>query len=226
MSIVENITVIKNEIADAALRAGRQPNEVKIIAVTKNVAAAKAQEAVRAGLTDLGENRVQELQNKFSEVTGARWHLIGHLQSNKVKYIVDKVDLIHSLDRWSLALEIDRRAREAGKVLSALVQVNVAKETTKFGLYVNEVKDFVTEAATLRGIYIRGLMTIAPLVQDPEEVRPVFRQLRQIAEDLKEIPGIKMEHLSMGMTNDYRIAVEEGATMVRIGTAIFGRREI
>ncbi|SHE56587.1 YggS family pyridoxal phosphate-dependent enzyme [Desulforamulus putei] len=224
MSVAENLARIQKQIVISALKAGRNPASVRLIAVTKNVSAARAMESVAAGVADLGENRVQELCNKYPAVAGARWHMIGHLQSNKVKYIIGKVTLVHSLDRWSLALEINRRSQEAGLVTPVLVQVNVAGESTKFGLPVDEVTDFVTEAAGLPGVSIQGLMTIAPLVENPEEVRPVFRRLKQMAEGLKEIPGVKMEQLSMGMTNDFQVAVEEGSTMVRIGTAIFGSR--
>ncbi|GAB6158917.1 YggS family pyridoxal phosphate-dependent enzyme [Desulfotomaculum varum] len=225
MSIEANLAVIQKQIMASALKANRDPASVKLIAVTKNVSAAGAMAAVAAGVADLGENRVQELCQKYPVVTGARWHMIGHLQSNKVKSVVGKVTLVHSLDRWSLALELDRRSQEAGLITPVLVQVNVAGEATKFGLPVDEVADFVAEAATLPGISIRGLMTIAPLVKDPEEVRPVFRQLRQMAVQLKAVPRVKMEQLSMGMTNDFQVAVEEGSTMVRIGTAIFGSRQ-
>lgn len=225
MSVAENLALIKQEIATAAMRVGRDPGSVKVIAVTKNVSAAKARESVAAGVVDLGENRVQELQNKYPEVEGVSWHLIGHLQTNKVKYMIDKVALAHSLDRWSLALELDQRARQIEKVIPVLVQVNVAEEESKFGLHVNEVKDFITEAAQLKGISIEGLMTIAPFVDNPEEVRPVFKQLKQMAVSFNNIPGVKMEQLSMGMTNDYKVAIEEGSTMVRIGTAIFGERQ-
>ncbi|ABO49251.1 alanine racemase domain protein [Desulforamulus reducens MI-1] len=226
MSIAENISVIKGKIIESALRAGRDPASVRLIAVTKTVSADKARECIDAGVGDLGENRVQEFRNKLPEVPGARWHLIGHLQTNKVKYITGEVTLLHSLDRWSLAEEIHKRSLEAGIVTPALVQVNVAGEETKFGMAVQEVRDFITEVAGLSGISIQGLMTIAPLVENPEEVRPVFRQLRELATDLQEVPGVKMEQLSMGMTNDYQVAIEEGATLVRIGTAIFGSRRL
>ncbi len=225
MSINQNITLIKEQIARSAEKAGRNPNDIKLIAVSKNMTADKAREAVAAGLVDLGENRVQELMDKHPLVEGAHWHLIGHLQTNKVKYIVGKVVMVHSLDRWSLALELDRRAREAGIIIPTLVQVNVAGEETKFGLAVPEVREFITEAATLPGISIRGLMTIAPYVENPEEVRPVFKQLRNISYGLREIPGVRMEQLSMGMSNDFAVALEEGSTMIRIGTAIFGSRK-
>lgn len=225
MSIAENIKAIESQIMQAVLRSNRDPETVTLIGVTKNITEKQVQEAVAAGLSDLGENRVQELQKKHQLVEGARWHLIGHLQSNKVKYIIDKVQLIHSLDRWSLALELDRRAKESLRIIPVLVQVNVAGEATKFGLDVQETYDFVSELSNLKGISVQGLMTIAPYVEDPEEVRPVFRQLRHLSDFLRNIPGVHMEQLSMGMTNDFQVAIEEGATMVRIGTAIFGYRD-
>lgn len=225
MSIADNLMAVQKEVAGAALKAGRDPGSVQIIAVTKNVAVERAREAAAAGFLHLGENRVQELQHKAPLIPGVRWHLIGHLQSNKVKYMIDKVHLVHSLDRWSLAVELDRRAREQDRVMPVLVQVNVAGEETKFGLQVSEVWDFIMDVADLKGIQIQGLMTIAPLVENPEEIRPVFREAKRIFDRLQEIPRVKMEQLSMGMTNDYSVAIEEGATMVRIGTAIFGRRE-
>ncbi|MDO7787964.1 YggS family pyridoxal phosphate-dependent enzyme [Desulforamulus aquiferis] len=225
MGIAENVIEIQREMDQTSLKCKRNPEMVTLIGVTKNITADKASQAVRAGILDLGENRVQELQNKHPLIQGVRWHFIGHLQSNKVKYIIDKVHLIHSLDRWSLALEIDRRAREINRVVPVLIQVNVANEATKFGLEVQETYDFVTEVSGLKGISVQGLMTIAPFVEDPEEVRPVFKQLKDLSGHLKNIPGVQMEQLSMGMTNDYRVAIEEGSTMVRIGTAIFGYRD-
>lgn len=224
MSIADNLATIKQQMIASALKVGRNPSEVSLIAVTKTVSVARANECVAAGVPDLGENRVQELQNKFPEVSGARWHLIGHLQTNKVKYIIGQAALIHSLDRWTLAEEIDKKSQAAGIVTPVLVQVNVAGEATKFGLAPQEVRDFVAEAAGLSGMAIQGLMTIAPFVANPEEVRPVFRQLKEIAHDLQDIPRVRMDQLSMGMTNDYTVAIEEGATMIRIGTAIFGSR--
>lgn len=224
MRIADNLSTIKQQILDSALKAGRNPVEVSLIAVTKNVSAARANECIAAGIFDLGENRVQELQNKLPEVPEARWHLIGHLQTNKVKHIIGRVALVHSLDRWTLAEEIDKKSQAAGIVTPVLVQVNVAGEETKFGLELQEARDFVAEAAGLSGIAIQGLMTIAPFVTNPEEVRPVFRQLKGLAHDLQDIPGVRMDQLSMGMTNDYKVAIEEGATLIRIGTAIFGSR--
>lgn len=224
MNIANNLNLIRKQILSSTLKAGRTPGSVSLIAVTKNFSAEHAKACVQAGVMDLGENRVQELREKIPEVTGARWHLIGHLQTNKVKYIIGQVSLVHSLDRWSLAMEIDNKSRALGLITPVLVQVNVAGEETKFGLSMAEAEDFVTAAAELKGINVRGLMTIAPFAEDPEEVRPVFRRLRELSEEFKEIPGVKMEHLSMGMSHDFHVAIEEGSTMVRLGTAIFGSR--
>jgi len=198
------------------------------LAVTKTVEPSRINEAVKLGITAIGENRVQEIMSKFDQVDpGVSWHLIGHLQTNKVKYIIDKVSLIHSLDSISLAKEINKRAEKFGRSMSVLVQVNVADEDTKFGLPPEDTINFIKEVSPLPYLNIRGLMTIGPLTEDPEEVRPVFRRLRELKEEIShmKLPGVKMDYLSMGMTNDYRIAVEEGANIVRIGSAIFGSRK-
>lgn len=225
--IAENLEKVRKKIEAAAQRAGRDPAEIKLVAVTKTVEVPQIEEAIAAGITAIGENRVQELRKKYPEVTlPVEWHLIGHLQTNKVKYIVDKVDLVHSLDRFSLAQEIAKRAQQAGRIMPVLVQVNVAQEETKFGLRVEETEEFIRRVSELEGIKIQGLMTIAPYVEDPEEVRPVFRKLKELSEEIqdKAIPKVEMKYLSMGMSNDYEVAIEEGANLVRIGTAIFGER--
>ncbi len=222
----ENIARLRGQVLAAAVKAGRNPADIKIIAVTKNVPEERMLEALREGITELGENRVQDLlakQPRFGP--GVHWHLIGHLQTNKVKSVVGRVDLIHSLDSWRLACELDRRSREAGLVSEVLVQVNVSGEKSKHGLDPTEVPDFIRSGLDLAGISVRGLMTIAPLVDDPEEVRPVFRDLKRLFDSIRlSIPAVSMTYLSMGMTNDYRVAVEEGANMLRVGTAIFSGR--
>lgn len=225
--IVQNIMQIRNRIAIAAQKAGTNPEAVKMIAVTKTVDLPQMLEAIEAGITALGENRVQELTRKYPQLTKpVEWHMIGHLQTNKVKYIIDKVALIHSVDRLALAREIAQRALQAGKTLSVLVQVNIAEETSKHGLKVAEVKPFIKEIASLHNLKVQGLMTMAPYVQNPEETRPVFRKLRLLKEELEQEAwsGTEMRYLSMGMTNDFEVAVEEGANLIRIGTGIFGRR--
>lgn len=222
-----NINDVLGDIRQAAARSGRDAAEIGIVAVTKTVPAENVREAVSAGLRILGENRVQELIAKYPLVEGAEWHLIGHLQRNKVKYITDKVSLIHSLDSAALAEEIDRRMTSMGRIMDVLVQVNIAEDPKKHGIKANQVIDFVEAAAQLQGIRIKGLMTIGPYVSDPGEIRPVFRELRKLAENVKkmDLPGVDMRHLSMGMSNDYIVAIEEGATLVRIGSAIFGTRK-
>ncbi|OUM96553.1 MAG: YggS family pyridoxal phosphate enzyme [Firmicutes bacterium ZCTH02-B6] len=226
-NFAENLARIRGRISAAAERVGRDPADVTLIAVTKNVDAATVQQAVAAGVADIGENRVQEARAKFPFLpAGVRRHMIGHLQTNKVKQCLELFDVIHSLDRWSLAEAVSRRAQALGTVVPVLVQVNVAGEETKHGLAPGEVLSFVRMVAELPGLAIRGLMTMAPLVDDPEAARPVFRELRRLADQVADagIRGVSMEWLSMGMSNDFEMAVEEGATMVRIGTSLFGPR--
>ncbi len=180
-----------------------------------------------AGITDIGENRVQELCSKYEILDNScNWHLIGHLQTNKVKYVIDKVRLIHSVDSIKLAREIDRQAAKAGKTVDVLIQVNVANEEMKYGIAPEEVYDFLTEASGLGNIKVKGLMTIAPFAQDMGDIRPIFRRMRKIYIDMRNenIDNISMEFLSMGMSNDFETAIEEGSNMVRIGTAIFSKR--
>mgnify|MGYP001443791936 FL=1 len=229
--IKENIEVIRKRIEKAAIKAGRNPSDIKLIAVTKNVEPQNIIEAIEAGVVDFGENRVQELLNKANIIEeksdkNIKWHMIGHLQTNKVKYIVDKITMIHSLDSLKLAQEIDRKAQKLGKTIDVLIQVNIAEEVTKFGLKKYEVLDFVQMAGSLKNIKVKGLMTIAPFAENPEQVRFVFSGLRKIFIDIcrKNINNIDMKYLSMGMSNDFEIAIEEGANIVRIGTAIFGKR--
>lgn len=227
MDIEKNIQEVKEKIARAAQRAGRDPREVTLVAVTKTVSAELARRAYDYGIKTLGENRVQELQKKYPELpSDTRWHMIGHLQTNKVKYIIDKITLLHSLDRMSLAEEVSRRADKQGLTVPSLVEVNVSGEESKFGLSPREVVEFIKTVDCLPGLQVRGLMTVAPYTANPEEVRPVFRELKALAEKIsREVAGVNMDYLSMGMTNDYEIAVEEGANIIRIGTAIFGARK-
>ena len=187
----------------------------------------KINEAISLGIKDIGENRVQELTKKYDIIgDNVNYHLIGHLQSNKVKYIIDKVELIHSLDRMSLAKELDKRAKQNNLVIDTLVQVNVAEEDSKFGLKMEEVIPFIEEISKYKNIKIRGLMTIAPYAENPEDIRWVFRDLRKLSQTIQDkgYEHANMEILSMGMTNDYIVAIEEGSNMVRIGTGLFGKR--
>ena len=227
-NIRENIESIRKRIADAAKRAGRDADEIKLIAVTKTVDVDKVEEAIAAGALDAGENKPQELARKY-EVLGdkIRWHQIGSLQTNKVKYIIDKVCMIHSLDREGLAEEIDKRASKIGRVIDCLVQVNISGEESKHGMSREEVEPFVRLVAEkYPNIKIKGLMTMAPFDAERDEIKKVFRDLKVLSDEINNmnIGNVEMKELSMGMTNDFEIAVEEGATMVRVGTAIFGKR--
>lgn len=182
---------------------------------------------MKLGISDIGESKVQEIQRKYEHIDGNfNLHMIGHLQSNKVKYIIDKVALIHSLDRLSLATELNKRAEEKNIFINTLVQVNIAEEESKHGLKIDKVFDFITEVSKLKNVKIMGLMTMAPYFEDPEESRFVFRRLKELSQEIeaKEFSGVKMKYLSMGMTNDFEVAIEEGANMVRVGSGIFGER--
>ena len=226
-TIAENIESIQKEKAEAAERAGRNPEDVLLCAVTKTHTAEEINEAIRAGVTDIGENKVQEILDKYDKVLPVRWHMIGHLQTNKVKYIIDKVCLIHSVDSFRLAEEINRRAAQHGIVMDILVQVNAACDEAKFGVDMDAAEILVREILeNCSSIRVRGLMTIAPYVEDPEENREYFRKIRQLSVDIKRknIDNVSMDVLSMGMTGDYMVAIEEGSTMVRVGTGIFGAR--
>lgn len=225
--IKDNIDSIRNNIEDVCKKLGKDPTCVTIIAVTKTVDPERINYAVKCGMKDLGENKVQEVMAKYENVEGnVNWHLIGHLQTNKVKYIIDKVALIHSVDSIGLAEEIGRRAVKAGMEKDVLVQVNVAQEDTKFGIEYKDTEAFVKQLSEISGIRVKGLMTIAPYSEDPEQVRPVFRRLKEMFDTLSaaNISNTEMKYLSMGMTNDYKVAIEEGSNMVRVGTGIFGAR--
>lgn len=215
--------------ADASLKGtGRSLEDIVVIAVTKTVPADTVQDAVEAGFVHLGENRVQELLLKSSHIRGAvYWHLIGSLQRNKVKYILDKADLIHSLDSLRLASEIQRLAAAEGRTVSALVQVNIGLESAKSGIDPKDLPQFLKALASYPSLEIQGLMAIPPYHPDPEAVRPYFRQMRDLydASGSDYGPNVQMRWLSMGMTHDYEIALSEGANMIRIGTGIFGARE-
>lgn len=226
--ISRNVARVRERIAAAAMRAGRNPDEVTLVAVTKGVGLDRVLEAVASGVTHIGENRVQEAEAKFPHLPpGVVRHMVGHLQRNKAKIAVRLFDLIHSLDSLRLAEELNRRALEAGRIMDVLVQVNVSGEPTKYGVSPEEVEALVKNMASLPGLRLRGLMTIAPIVEDPEQARPYFRRLRQLGDViLSAANDLKLERLelSMGMTDDFEVAVEEGATIVRIGRAIFGSR--
>ncbi|MDO4491528.1 MAG: YggS family pyridoxal phosphate-dependent enzyme [Lachnospiraceae bacterium] len=224
----ENYNDVEKRIAAACQRAGRKREEVTLIAVSKTKPVEMIQEIYDLGQREFGENKVQELTAKYEVMPqDIQWHLIGHLQTNKVKYIVDKACLIHSVDSLKLAQTISKEAGKKGVVVPVLIEVNVAQEETKFGITTEETISLTEEIAALPNLTVKGLMTIAPYVEDPEENRPVFRKLRQLSVDItdKNINNVSMSVLSMGMTNDYETAIEEGATHVRVGTGIFGERD-
>lgn len=226
--IAENMKKVQDNIAQACHKAGRDSEEVTLIAVSKTKPIAMLQEAYRAGARDFGENKVQELMDKILMMPeDVRWHLIGHLQRNKVKYIVGKVFLIHSVDSLRLAEEISREAVKKQVEVNILVEVNIAMEESKFGIGESEAMELVENISKLPGIRIKGLMTIAPFVEDPEQNRGYFHKMKQLAVDImrKNVDNVSMDILSMGMTGDYMVAVEEGATYVRVGTGIFGERD-
>lgn len=226
--IRENYEEVCANIRKACERAGRDPKEVTLVCVSKTHPAAEVQECYDAGARIFGENKVQEMTGKMDELPDdIQWHMIGHLQRNKVKYIVGRVALIHSVDSYRLAEEINIQAKKKGIRVPVLIEVNYAGEETKFGVRPEDTEQLIRDIAErLDGIEVQGLMTSAPFTADPEEVRPVFRGMKELLVDInsKKIDNISMKTLSMGMTNDYIQAVEEGSTMVRVGTAIFGAR--
>lgn len=228
MELKKNIESVLERIEKASIWAGRNSNEIKLIAVTKNVHPDLINEAINYGLRDFGENRVQKLIEKIDNVNPiAHFHMIGHLQTNKVKYLVNKIDLIHSVDSIKLAKEINKRYSEKNSRIDALIQIHTAKEETKFGLLPEELENFLEQAAELKNIRFIGLMTIATLTDDETEIRRCFSLIRKLKENYSHFKSenIDLRELSMGMTSDFEIAIEEGSTIVRIGTAIFGERE-
>jgi pyridoxal phosphate enzyme (YggS family) len=227
MSIAANLASINQRISAAAHQAGRDPATVRLIAVSKTRPAIDVIEAFQAGQALFGENYIQELVPKLAEVSeGVEWHVIGHLQSNKVKYIAGQVALIHSVDRISLATEIDHQWGKRGKKCDILIQVNISGESTKSGTTEEGAIQLVRECALLPNIRVCGLMTMPPFFDDPEAARPFFAELRRLSEVIaaQNIAGVDMVELSMGMSGDFEAAIEEGATLVRVGTAIFGNR--
>lgn len=226
-NILANAEEVRQRVADAALRAGRDPAEVTIIAVTKTRTVDELEEALAAGFSHFGENRVQELKEKWAHFQGrVAWHLIGTLQTNKARVALEMADCIHSLDRDALAEELARQAQRYGVPARVLVQVNVSGEASKHGIAPEELPAFLQRISQRDCLQVEGLMTMAPLDPDPERARPHFRRLRELAEEMRELglPNVTLRHLSMGMSGDFQVAVEEGATLVRIGTAIFGAR--
>ena len=224
----EQLVNVQKEIEKACERGNRNREDVTLIAVSKTKPISTLKEAYDLGVRVFGENKVQELVDKYEALPkDIHWHMIGHLQRNKVKYIIDKVDCIHSVESVRLAETIEKAAAKHDRIIDVLVEVNVAGEDSKFGLAPSEVPAFIEEIAKFPHIRVKGLMTIAPFVDNPEENRPIFKVLRELSVDItkKNIDNVIMNVLSMGMTNDYQVAVEEGATMVRVGTGIFGERD-
>ena len=226
-SIKENLEHINEKIRVAAEKSGRKREDVLLLAVSKTVDVPRIKEAVELALVDLGENKPQEINRKYYEIENVRWHQIGHLQTNKVKYSIDKVCLIHSVDSMKLAEEINKRAAAKGIIMDVLVEINIAGEEAKHGVPLNEAEALAVEISSLENVRVKGLMTVAPFVEDPEENRKYFRQMKNLFVDIdkKSYNNIDMKYLSMGMTNDYEVAVEEGANIVRIGTGLFGARD-
>ena len=226
-SIGDNVRGVRERLRQAALAAGRQPDSVRLVAATKSVSVEAIREGLAAGLNILGENRLQEALPKIEILRGepVRWHFIGRLQRRKVRSVVGRFDLIHSVDTLELAREIHRRAKEAGYRQAVLLEVNIAEEATKAGFRPEELRSLVGELSQLSNMVVNGLMTIPPPTSNAEQARPYFRRLRELARELgRDVPGLSMDELSMGMSNDYVVAVEEGATLVRVGAAIFGAR--
>lgn len=225
--ILNNIKEVQKKIEDACIRANRDPKEVTLIAVSKTKPISDIKEAINAGMVDFGENKVQELSNKYDDLPkDLNWHMIGHLQRNKVKYLVGKVKLIHSVDSLRLAEQIENEFAKKNETVEILIEVNMAQEESKFGITAKETEDLIREISKFLHLKVVGLMTIAPYTENPESNRIYFKNMKQLSVDIaeKNIDNVTMSVLSMGMTGDYEVAIEEGATMVRVGTGIFGER--
>lgn len=228
MSIKSNFEYINGLKTTAAEKSGRSGEDVLLVAVTKLHTPAEINEAIDAGITDIGENKVQEIIDKFDDVKPVKWHLIGHLQTNKVKYIIDKVSMIHSVDSLKLAKEIDKRAGQHGLTMDILIQVNSALDERKFGVTTEETEELISQIlSACPNVRLKGLMCIAPYEENPDDARPYFAAVRKLYDKYSEEKNERMdfEFLSMGMTNDFQVAIEEGSNLIRVGTAIFGKRD-
>lgn len=227
MTVKDRYEIVVENIKKACERSGRNPEDITLISVTKTHGAELINEAIDAGAKDIGENKAQELCNKYDDVKPVRWHFIGHLQTNKVKTIVDKVVMIHSVDSDKLASEIDKRAKSSGVVMDILVEINIGMEDSKSGATEEEARDLIKKIRDeYQNLRVRGLMCVPPITDNPENSRRYFRKLKDIFESIKELSEDEsFDTLSMGMSGDYEVAIEEGATVVRVGTAIFGARE-
>jgi PLP dependent protein len=230
MPLKNNIENVRQKIATAAQKSGRNPQDIKLIAVTKTVPAEIVEQAIVAGVADIGENRVQEampkielLKQKYPQIT---WHMIGHLQRNKVRQSLELFDIIQSVDSQRLAQELDKKAQELNKVIPVLIEVNISGEASKNGVPADRTIDLIESFAGLKHIRVEGLMTIPPWSEDPEQARPYFKHLKNLFEQIKilKIPQVELKYLSMGMSDDFVVAIEEGANLVRVGRAIFGKR--
>ena len=229
MSIRENIDHIMKRIDVSCKKAGRNPKDITVLAVTKTVESDRAKKVFEEGINNLGENRVQELVKKYEELKGidVKWHMIGHLQKNKVKYIIDKNILIHSVESLSLAEEIDKRAKKHNLTKDVLIELNIGEEESKYGVSEKNIYDFLESMEKFENIRVLGLMTVAPFCENPEDVRWVFKTMKNIYNEIStmNLRNTEMKYLSMGMTNDFEVAIEEGSNIIRIGTAIFGARK-
>lgn len=226
--IKKNLEKVHDSIREAAEGCGRSEDEVLLVAVSKTRTPEEINTAIDAGVTDIGENKVQEIMDKYDAVKPVRWHMIGHLQTNKVKYIIDKVDMIHSVDSMKLAGEINKRAGAHGKVMDILVQINPANEESKFGVSIDEAGKLVEEILdSCENIRVRGLMSVAPIAEDPMDVKPYFDGVKAKYDELSKIdhPRLDFRYLSMGMSHDFPVAIAAGSNLVRVGSAIFGERD-
>ncbi len=226
--IVSNVMGIRQRMAAAAERCGRNHEDINLMAVSKTVPPERVHEAIKAGITWFGENYVQEAREKIPAVgQNVSWHMIGHLQTNKVKYVVHLFDWIHSVDRIELAKELDKRAAQNQRTLKVLLEVNVSGEVSKIGVEPSRVPELVRQISLMPNLDVQGLMTMPPFFENPEDARPYFIALRELRDKIasENIPGIQMKELSMGMTGDFEVAIEEGATIIRVGRAIFGERQ-
>lgn len=227
MTVKDRYEIVLENIKKACERSGRNPEDITLISVTKTHGTELINEAIDAGAKDIGENKAQELCNKYDDVKPVRWHFIGHLQTNKVKTIIDKVVMIHSVDSDKLASEIDKRAKSSGVVMDILVEINIGMEDSKSGATEEEARDLIKKIRDeYQNLRVRGLMCVPPITDNPENSRKYFKKLKDIFDSIKELSGDEsFDTLSMGMSGDYEVAIEEGATVVRVGTAIFGARE-
>lgn len=226
--IKKNLELINGQIKEAAVNCGRAEDDVLLVAVSKTRSPEEINIAIDAGVTDIGENKVQEIIDKYDAIKPVRWHMIGHLQTNKVKYIIDKVSMIHSVDSYKLAAEIDKRAKAKGIVMDILLQVNSAKEESKFGISTEETESLIKEILSdCENVRIRGLMCVAPFAEDPEEIKVYFEEVKKQYDQFAVIdhPGLDFKYLSMGMSHDFTVAIEAGSNLVRVGSAIFGARD-